>query len=279
MRIIRRFPALTFIAASFLISYGVGIAAHLLLQRLQKTLGSNLGNINDIVMRFGPSLAGLLMACLISGKQGAKGLVARLVSGRLSAGVLIAVVCVPPALTLATFWLRGYGGELSSVILAAAPGVFVTQLGLASITAGLGEELGWRGFMLPCLAERHSPLAASFLVAIGWLVWHLPAFLLADKGASDPFLPFMIVVVPLSIVLTWSYYASKEGLLAPVLLHGSLNASFYSMEQLFPQVTQAAGFQPGFDWVLTALWCVLGLLVVVRFQQQLGRNERELLRV
>jgi membrane protease YdiL (CAAX protease family) len=40
----------------------------------------------------------------------------------------------------------------------------------------LGEEFGWRGFLLPRLIQRFSVLAACFLVGIVWAVWHWPLF-------------------------------------------------------------------------------------------------------
>jgi membrane protease YdiL (CAAX protease family) len=43
-------------------------------------------------------------------------------------------------------------------------------------TFGLGEEAGWRGWLLPVLAERVTVFWASVLVAAVWIVWHAPAF-------------------------------------------------------------------------------------------------------
>ena len=46
----------------------------------------------------------------------------------------------------------------------------------------LGEELGWRGFLLPRLAARQGPLRASLVVGLLWGLWHLPAFWLPGTG-------------------------------------------------------------------------------------------------
>ena len=44
------------------------------------------------------------------------------------------------------------------------------------LTFGLGEEAGWRGWLLPHLAERLSTFWAALTVAGVWIVWHAPAF-------------------------------------------------------------------------------------------------------
>jgi membrane protease YdiL (CAAX protease family) len=48
--------------------------------------------------------------------------------------------------------------------------VFVLLLG------GAFEKPGWRGFGLPLLQERHSPLRATLILGLAWGVWHIPLY-------------------------------------------------------------------------------------------------------
>ena len=50
----------------------------------------------------------------------------------------------------------------------------------------LGEEIGWRGFLLPHLQQRRSPLLASLIVGAVWFVWHLPLFTGLGRACSWP---------------------------------------------------------------------------------------------
>jgi membrane protease YdiL (CAAX protease family) len=273
MALIRRFPLTFFLLATVVITYVLGIAAYLSLKGIQTSLGTDFPGVNDLVMKFGPSLGGILTIGLLAGRKGLGELFRRCTRWRFHPLLYVGAILIQPAILLAVLLSRGYEAEARSVSPGTAIGVFAGQLLLGVfLGGGLGEELGWRGFMLPRLCERYSPLMASLLVAIAWFAWHIPAYVLADKGESDPVLPFAVIVFSFSIVLTWAYFRSQEGLLLPVLLHGAINASFYAMEELLPGVTGAPGFQPGFDWAVAAVWCVLAGIVVVKWGPDLGRE-------
>src|SRR5512138_1903946 len=44
------------------------------------------------------------------------------------------------------------------------------------IAAGIGEEFGWRGFLLPRLQTRHNALVSSLIIGVMWAIWHIPQF-------------------------------------------------------------------------------------------------------
>ena len=47
-------------------------------------------------------------------------------------------------------------------------------LNIAAILAGcIAEEIGWRGYLLPGLQKKYSPLVSSVLVGVLWGIWHL----------------------------------------------------------------------------------------------------------
>lgn len=61
------------------------------------------------------------------------------------------------------------------------PGVVAGTPALATVLIvlvlnGFGEELGWRGFLLPALMDRLRPATATAAVAAIWALWHLPLF-------------------------------------------------------------------------------------------------------
>jgi membrane protease YdiL (CAAX protease family) len=111
------------------------------------------------------------------------------------------------------------------------------------------EEPGWRGFALPLLQRRFSPLLASLVLAVIWAFWHWPLFWLGyAEGGPLGVLLYAIGTTPLAILLTAIYNRSGGSLPAVVLLHASFNiTSVYLMPSA----------------LASALWVCLVLAIVV----------------
>lgn len=87
-----------------------------------------------------------------------------------------------------------------------------------------GEEIGWRGFALPRLAEQIGLRWAGVVVGLVWGVWHLPFFFLpgADKYHQSMML-YVSGVVAASVALTWLYAKTRGSLLLVMLMHSAFN--------------------------------------------------------
>ncbi len=126
---------------------------------------------------------------------------------------LLAPIVLPTWASLGTF--DGFPVTNAAVLLLALV-----------VVNGLGEETGWRGFLLPELQRRHSPLVASLVVAACWGPWQLPALLVADTYRALPFamMPmFFLGLVARSIVLTWLYNRGGGSVALAATFHGAYN--------------------------------------------------------
>ncbi|MFI2744519.1 CPBP family intramembrane glutamic endopeptidase [Zhouia sp. PK063] len=96
----------------------------------------------------------------------------------------------------------------------------------ASISTALGEEIGWRGFLVEELRHKYSYTRVSWLVGIIWAVWHYPLLIFGDYNNGTPFwyglICFTVLVVSMSFIYTW-YRIKSESLWTGVLLHASHN--------------------------------------------------------
>ncbi|BCZ44708.1 CAAX amino protease [Clostridium gelidum] len=82
----------------------------------------------------------------------------------------------------------------------------------------LGEELGWRGFVLPKLQKKYTPLLSGIIAGVIWTCWHIPMFLFHIQG-YDNFIVYLLQTISLSIIYTWLYNHVKGSLLIPILYH------------------------------------------------------------
>ena len=87
-----------------------------------------------------------------------------------------------------------------------------------------GEEIGWRGYLLPRLSERAGLRAASLIVGTVWACWHLPFFFIAAGDQSgQPFAPYLLSVTALSVAMAWLYWRTNGSLLLTMVMHASIN--------------------------------------------------------
>ena len=94
---------------------------------------------------------------------------------------------------------------------------------LATIPLAWFEELGWRRFALDRVLKSRSPIEASLLLGLPWAIIHLVVLLPGMMSAGAPALPQTLVLLALSVFLTWVYVRSDGSLLAVTLLHGVQN--------------------------------------------------------
>ncbi len=88
---------------------------------------------------------------------------------------------------------------------------------LASLTCyGFGEEVGWRGFLLPRLQDKRSVLTAPLIVGVIWAGWHLPFFAFSPgMTATGPgaVLGWGLSILSGSFLMAWLFNASRGSVL------------------------------------------------------------------
>jgi membrane protease YdiL (CAAX protease family) len=104
---------------------------------------------------------------------------------------------------------------------------------LFTIAAGIGEEFGWRGFLLPRLQTRHNALVSSLIIGGMWAIWHIPQFFIkgtfqhdlgSQAGLLPAFLTYSVFVIVSSIWFTWVFNNTRGSVLMAAVMHGASNA-------------------------------------------------------
>lgn len=97
---------------------------------------------------------------------------------------------------------------------------------LVLLVNGFGEETGWRGFALPRLQQRFTPLTAMLVLAAIWAGWHLPMFLVVSNFRDfsvGTVIGWLLGLTAGSIVLGWLYNRSGGSVALVAVWHAGFN--------------------------------------------------------
>ena len=217
----------------------------------------------------GPSVAGILMTGLVSGRAGLRELLSRSRRWRVRARWYAAALL--PAPFLVTIVLLAL--SLSSPEF--VPGIVTTDnkivlllfgIGWALLGGGLLEELGWTGFAVPRLRLRYTALTTALIVGFLHGTWHfLIAFWAGGSFSGGQWTTYLLGILffylgalPAYRVLMVWVYDRTASLLAAMLMHASLSASTLILQ---PPLTGA----PFLTWNLTLtaiLWVVVAAVAL-----------------
>ena len=136
-------------------------------------------------------------------------------------------------------WITGLGDFSPQPFFQIA--IFATAGLVFACLAALGEEIGWRGLLIPELIKITSFTRAALVTGIIWAIWHYPAIIYADYNRSTPLIfqlvVFTVAVIGYSILTAW--LRLKSGSLWPVVLwHGGHNLL---IQQIFMMMTNDTG--------------------------------------
>jgi membrane protease YdiL (CAAX protease family) len=140
-------------------------------------------------------------------------------------------------------WMLGLGGvDLSRFTTGTV--TFLVLGTIQSLVSATGEELGWRGFLVPKLAKTMSFGRLAVLSGAIWAVWHFPLIIFADYNSGTAtwysLLCFAVMVVALAVILAW--LRLRSGSVWPAaILHASHNLF---VQGFFDHVTVDTGPTP-----------------------------------
>ena len=182
------------------------------------TLLLNVSLVFGLLALFGPAAAALIVSRVWRGQAGVAELWALTKRWRVHPGWYAAAVALPVAgFALGHVFFVAAGNPMLPVPGTIQPILFVL------FVLVVGEEIGWRGFLLRHLLDERSPLVAAILVGGVWALWHTPLYFIPGMPSyGGPFLAFAAWVLSISFLLTWLWIGTRSVVLATVM-HGSAN--------------------------------------------------------
>jgi membrane protease YdiL (CAAX protease family) len=228
---------------------------------------------SSAMVSFGPIIAAVAVAGVAGGRRQLGGLLRAVLRWRvpwsryaiaLAGPFLVAAVVGALAVAFGIVGPASLGNAIGWSTWAALPLLFVTTTLLGG---PLFEEVGWRGFLLEELQQRHPVLTSTGLVAAVWAVWHLPLLISEPTGQRPP-LPFLVWILGQAVVLTWIYNTSSGSVLLAILFHGAVNvASRLLLEPILGQDGFGAVW-----WLMAAAYALVAVVLLGVTRGRLGRG-------
>jgi len=211
-----------FIVLAFVWAWGMGFAATQV-----KAYSPGLNVALMVVAGFGPSLAGIAVVAFFSSPAGLRDWARRCLNWRVGWRWFVLAFLAPPAVMVCALAIHAalVGAFPASIAPEQIP-LAIANFGFVLLIGGpLGEEFGWRGYLMPALTAKLNWRAASLVIGVVWGVWHLPLFYIADTAQSQMAIPiFMLNILAGSVLFGWLFERTQGSVLPALVLHTSLNA-------------------------------------------------------
>jgi membrane protease YdiL (CAAX protease family) len=175
----------------------------------------------------GPLVAALVVIAIAEGRPGFRELGSRLIRWRVGWVWYVVAVGLPTVLVLVTglvnSWLGAPAPDFSSIVWADVGLVLALRM-VTPTDSALGEEPGFRGYALPHLQDRLSPLTAAGVLGLLTAGWHFPLVPLGNLGWIG--LPSTVAITYLYV---WVFNRTGGSLLMTMLFHASQGAFTFGM--------------------------------------------------
>jgi membrane protease YdiL (CAAX protease family) len=136
---------------------------------------------------------------------------------------LAVAIAVPFSVVVLAVFLARWQGDATQYITGSA---FPMMFGIQLLTGAVGEELGWRGFLLPRLRSFVGVKPSWWLMATLWSLWHVAGMFFPGTPLQvAPPVPLLLSIGLFGVFLGFLFDTAGESVLATILAHLSLNVA------------------------------------------------------
>ena len=209
------------------------------------------------MLPWSPIFAAIIVLAITEGRAGVKDLLRATFRWRVQPRWYVVALGLPLVLwVVAAAVPVGLGARPNMAYFADFALFPITLLTTAIVKGPFTEEPGWRGFALPKMLGPWSPLAASLILGLIWFVWHLPLLVQDLTGTQRPLVPYVIVILSLSVIITWLWSAAARSVFIVIVFHAAVNSAGSHVVPAFAAADQATIW-----WIFAALIAIVAVRV------------------
>ena len=146
---------------------------------------------------------------------------------RIHLPILLSIIAIQLLALLANAYIAAsLSGKPMLSLLLLSPGFLVVTFFTQLIYGPIGEELGWRAYILTELQTKYSPLKSTVIVWLIWSFWHLPLWFLTTGFTGMKLLQYSIMFLLFNLggsILITAFYNLNHNLIIPILIHQLFN--------------------------------------------------------
>jgi len=232
-KFIKEKPLLAYLTFNYLISWAFLVPCYKILLNAEKGTFPILALIG-LPGAYGPSIAALLILRITEGTGSIKRLLKKAIFWKLHAKWYLFIFLMPLALLAASVIISSifFKFSLGKVDVWSGLKVIFPFVMIALPFGPMGEELGWRGYLLPKLLEKFNPMLSSLILGAIWTVWHTASF--GYPGAAIPSIfkvnawtisLYFGTLLGESFLFTYIYLKTRGSVFLAILFHAVFNAS------------------------------------------------------
>jgi len=238
------------------LTFGLSAVFYTLIIRAGSLLGN--GGIYVLALMWSPGVSALLTRLVFQHNVRGEGWTWRRDTTRWAALAYV----LPIAYATAAYgfvWLTHLGTVDLKRFTYGVP-FFLVVGSIQSLISATGEELGWRGFLVPTLSRMTSFGKTSLISGAIWAAWHVPLIIFADYNGGTPSWYstscFVVMVVAMGVPFAW--LRLRSGSVWPAaILHASHNLF---VQSFFDRVTVDTGPT---RWLTGEFGAALAVMLVV----------------
>jgi len=225
--LIRKNQVTSFILFTLFFSYAIGLPFNIWTTKHFKGSSEFIATyLPRLIIVIGPALAATIVTYFVKRRHGVKNLVMKLIPRKDHWPWYLLLPIITSSITITSFLVGGFHFDTLSIIITDHWIVFIGHLILQTLIIGIGEELGWRGWLLPKLSEKYSLAVTILFVTIVWGLWHFPILL---KG-HNIVIPWLFLLVSESVILSWIWLKAKGNIFIFAITHASINSPQFFFE-------------------------------------------------